>query len=59
MYQKGKLMEKPEINSEQYTMWCRDQLVRYLNSPLTEEITDDQAEAIEYLQAQGLIGQKK
>ena len=48
-------MEKPKINSEQYTMWCRDQLGRYLNSPLTEEITDDQAEAIEYLQAQGLI----
>lgn len=48
-------MEKPKINSEQYTLWCRDQLVRYLNSSLTEDVTDDQAEAIEYLQAQGLI----
>ena len=48
-------MEKPKINSEQYTLWCRYQIDLYLNAPLTEEITDDQAEAIEYLQAQGLI----
>ena len=52
-------MEKPEINTEQYTLWCRDQIDRYLNASLTDDVTDDQAEAIEYLQAQGLIVQKK
>jgi hypothetical protein len=48
-------MKKPELNSDEYKKWCEAQIADYLNKPITDDVTDDQAEAIEYLQAQGLI----
>jgi len=34
---------------EQYTEWCVAQLTDYFSQPITDDVTDDQAEAIEYL----------
>jgi len=34
---------------EQYEEWCEAQLVDYFDQPITADVTDDQAEAIEYL----------
>lgn len=47
-------MNKPEINSDEYKKWCEDQITDYFDKPITDDVTDDQAEAIEYL-----IGMKK
>lgn len=42
-------MNKPALNSNEYKKWCETQLADYFNKPLTDDVTDDQAEAIEYL----------
>lgn len=42
-------MNKPALNSDEYKKWCETQLADYFNKPLTDDVTDDQAEAIEYL----------
>lgn len=52
-------MNKPEVNSEQYQEWCKAQLIEYFSKAVTDDVTDDQAEAIEYLEAQRIMDQKK
>jgi len=42
-------MNKPELNSDEYKKWCEAQLADCLSKYITDDITDDQAEAIEYL----------
>ena len=42
-------MNKPKLNSDEYKKWCEAQIAEYMNAGLTDEITDEQAEAIEYL----------
>ena len=47
-------MNKPELNSDEYKKLCEARLVDFFNKEITDDVTDDQAEAIEYL-----IGMKK
>lgn len=54
-------MNKPKLNLEglneqqrqevieQYNEWCEGQLTDYFSMPVDADVTDDQAEAIEYL----------
>ena len=38
-----------ELYSDEYLKWCEAQLADYFNQSITDDVTDDQAEAIEYL----------
>lgn len=42
-------MNKPEPNSDEYEKWCEAQLADYFSKSITDDVTDDQAEAIEHL----------
>lgn len=42
-------MNKPELNSDEYKKWCEAQIADYFSKSITDDVTDDQAEAIEYL----------
>ena len=38
-----------ELYSDEYLKWCEAQLADYFSKSITDDVTDDQAEAIEYL----------
>jgi len=42
-------MNKPKLNSDEYPKWCKAQLDDYFSKSITDDVTDDQAEAIEYI----------
>ena len=42
-------MSKTKLNPNEYLKWCEAQLADYFSKSITDDVTDDQAEAIEYL----------